>query len=203
MNVNGPIDGRKPMEPTDHDLEPDERIVLYSIGALRNTPLGSKVKLQKILFLVTEVFPEWDELLEYESHLLGPYSERVDNILEDLLALGLISRSKSNYILTREGLTVFNDLRPKPQLVKVLEDFKEFLNDLPDEQVLTFIYVFYPQYTSESARWEKLKKDRVRNAIAMLSRGKISFSKAAEVAGMGPDEFSALLERRGVRWREA
>ncbi len=191
------------MEPVTHNLESDERIVLYSIGALRNTPLRSKVKLQKLLFLVTEVFPEWDDLLEYESHLLGPYSEKVENILEDLITLGLVDRSKSTYLLTPVGRGVFDTLKPKPQLVEVLEDFKEFLNDMPDDQVLTFVYVFYPQYIGESARWEHLKKDRVKNAIAMLSRGKISFSKAAEVAGMSPGEFSDLLERRGVRWREA
>lgn len=191
------------MEPISQTLESDEKIVLYSIGALRNTPLRSKVKLQKLLFLVTEVFPEWNDLLEYESHLLGPYSERVDNILEDLIALGLVERFESTFRLTSDGQQIFVTIKPKSQIVEVMEDFKEFLNDLPDNQVLTFVYVFYPEYMGESARWEQLKKDRVKNAIAMLSRGKISFTKAAEVAGMGPEEFSALLERRGVRWREA
>lgn len=203
MNVNGPLTGRKTMEPAEPDLESDERIVLYSIGALRNTPLRGKVKLQKILFLVTEVFPEWDEFLEYDSHLLGPYSERVDNILEDLMALGLVARSKSSFTLTRAGCNIFRTLKPKLQFVKVLEDFKEFLNDLPDDQVLTFVYVFYPDYIGESARWKKLKKDRLKNAIAMLSRGKISFSKATQIADMNPDDFSALLERRGIKWRKA
>ncbi len=203
MNVDGPMTGRKSMELANPNLESDERIVLFSIGALRNTPLRSKVKLQKLLFLVTEVFPEWDEFLEYDSHLLGPYSERVDNILEDLVVLGLVGRSKSSYSLTKAGCNVFDNLNPKPQFIEVLEDFKEFLNDLPDDQILTFVYVFYPEYIGESARWENLKKDRVKNAIAMLSRGKISFSKAAQVAGMSPGEFSALLERRGIKWREA
>ena len=85
MNVDAPMTVRKAMEPEETNLESDEKIVLYSIGALRNTPLRGKVKLQKLLFLITEVFPEWDEFLEYDSHLLGPYSERVDNILEDLM----------------------------------------------------------------------------------------------------------------------
>ncbi len=203
MNVEGTMTGREAMVPEAADLESDERIVLYSIGALRNTPLRGKVKLQKLLFLVTEVFPEWDEFLEYDSHLLGPYSERVDNILEDLMTLGLVGKSRGSYKLTPAGCEVFRTLKPKPQFVQVLEDFKEFLNDLPEDQVLTFVYVFYPDYIGESAKWEELKRDRVKNAIAMLSRGKISFSKAAQVAGMAPEEFSILLEKRGIKWREA
>ena len=105
--------------------------------------------------------------------------------------------------LTPAGCYIYRSLKPKPQFVQVLEDFKEFLNDLPEDQVLTFVYVFYPDYIGESARWENLKEDRVRNSIAMLSRGKISFSKAAQVADMSPDDFSDLLEQRGIKWREA
>lgn len=184
-------------------MEPDEKILLYAIGALDNSPLRSKVRLQKLLFLLSKVFPEWDDLLEFESHLLGPYSERVDNILEDLIALDLVRKTGSSYSLTESGSRVFNTLKPKEQLVEVIEDYKDFLNDLTDEQVLTFVYVFYPEYIGESAKWDDLKGDRVKNAISMLLKGKVGFSKAAEVAGLSPGEFSTLLERRGVNWRMA
>jgi len=28
---------------------------------------------------------------------------------------------------------------------------------MPDDDVLTFIYVFYPDYTDESSKWDELK----------------------------------------------
>jgi hypothetical protein len=78
-----------------NDLNDEEKIVLYSIGALGSRPLKSKVKIQKLLYLFSTIFPDFGELLEYEPHLLGPYSEIVDNVLEDLLTLGLVQKKVS------------------------------------------------------------------------------------------------------------
>ena len=55
-------------------LNPEERIILYAVGAL-DKPLRSKVKLQKLLFLVSNVFDDISELMRFEPHFLGPYSE--------------------------------------------------------------------------------------------------------------------------------
>lgn len=183
------------------DLNDEEKIVLYSIGALDSRPLKSKVKIQKLLYLFSNVFSDFGDLLEYEPHLLGPYSEIVDNVLEDLLTLGFIQKEGNSYTLTIIGQTVFNSIKPKKELIDVMNDFKEFLHDLPDNEVLTFIYAFYPDYISESAKWDELKPNRIKVAVSLLKKEKISFSKASELAQMNPVGFERYLISNNIRWR--
>jgi len=182
------------------ELEPDQKLILYAIGAL-DEPLRSKVKLQKLFFLVTNVFKELDNLFEFEHHLLGPYCEEIDNITSELINLGFVYKKGSSFVLTDKGIEEFQPLKPKKELRKVICDFKDFLNDMPDDKILTFIYVFYPDYIDESSKWEKLKRDRTNTAIYLLMKNKISFSKAVKISGKPFSEFEDIARKRKVRWR--
>lgn len=183
------------------DLEEEEKLIIYALGAFKSRPLKSKIKLQKLIFLISNVFKEYKQLFEFEPHLFGPYSETLDAILDNLVKLGLIKKEKSEFSLTKKGLEVYKILKPKKELIQVIEDFKEFLHDLSDEEILTFIYVSYPQYISESAKWDELKKKRLKIAISLLQKGKISFNKAAEISGLNVEKFGEFLEKKKIRWR--
>ncbi|WP_050559665.1 hypothetical protein [Methanocaldococcus villosus] len=91
------------------ELEPEEKIILYALGALNNTPLNSKIKLHKLLFLVSNVFPQLNELLEFEEHFLGPYSEKINYILDDLISLGLVEKKVANTNLLKKVWKYIND----------------------------------------------------------------------------------------------
>jgi len=184
-----------------NDLEDQEKIVLSSLGALNNTPLRSKIKIQKLLFLTSNVFKEYKDLLEFEPHLFGPYSETLEYIVEDLQKLGLIEIDNSRYKLTNEGLKVYKQLKPKKDIMEVIEDFKEFLNNLSDEEILAFIYVSYPDYIKESVKWDQLKLNRVKIAISLLRKEKISFGKAVEISGLSVSEFEEELKKNNVKWK--
>ena len=181
-------------------LNDEDKVLLFAIGAL-GEPLRSKVKLQKLLFLVSNVFEDLGQLLDYEPHLLGPYSETVESVLEELVSAGLVSRSGSAYNLTVNGRALFHQLKPRKELVGTIEDFKQFINDLPDEEIMTFVYACYPKYIAESTKWDELKRSRKDYAANLLRRGKISFAKAAQIADMDQDSFAALIEKKGVCWR--
>ncbi len=185
-----------------NNLDDEEKIVLYSLGALNNTPLRSRIKIQKLLFLISNVFSEYKDLLEFEPHLFGPYSETLENILDDLIKLGLVVKKGVKYELTEKGKKLYAHLKPKKELIKVIEDFKEFLNDLPDDEILAFVYVTYPDYISESAKWDELKKDRVEIAISLLKKEKVSFGKAVEISGLTSQKFEKILEERGIKWKK-
>lgn len=182
-------------------LEDDENLIIYSIGALDNTPLRGKTKLQKLLFLISNVFCDIKEVFEFEPHLFGPYSEKIDHILDDLITLGIVYKNGNSYRLTEKGIQIYENLKPKKELVDVIDDFKDFLNDLSEDQMLVFIYIFYPKYVEESAVWDRLKKDRVKVAMSLLKKQKVSFSKAAEIAGLNINEFENLLKENRIRWR--
>lgn len=121
--------------------------------------------------------------------------------MEDLIKLGLIQQEGSRYSLTEQGKKLYICLKPKEDLIKVIEDFKEFLNDLTDDEVLIFIYVSYPSYIEESAKWEELKEKRIPTAISLLKKQKISFGKAVEISGLSGNDFETLLREKNVKWK--
>jgi len=182
-------------------LNDEEKLILFTIGSLDLAPIRSKIKIQKILFLISNVFKGFQNLLEFEPHLFGPYSETLDYVLESLIKLGLVKKEGSSYRLTDDGQELVGSLKPKPELINVINDFKSFLNDLSDDEILVFIYASYPQFISESVKWDELKPKRVSIAHSLLNKGKISFSKAAEIAGMSSVDFDKLLRDRGMAWR--
>ncbi len=183
------------------NLEEEEKIIIFSLGALDGSPLRSKIKLQKLLFLISNVFKNYEDLLEFEPHLFGPYSENIEYIVEDLIKLGLIEKEGIKYTLTNEGKKLYQCLKPKEELVNVIEDFKEFLNDLSDEEVLVFVYVTYPNYIEESAKWEELKQKRIPIAISLLKKQKISFGKAVEISGLSLGDFEELINEKKIKWK--
>ncbi len=183
-------------------LEDEEKIIIYSLGVLNNTPIRSRTKLQKLLFLTSNVFEDYQDLLDFEPHLYGPYSEPIDDILEDLIKLDLIVEERKQYKLTNLGNDLYNRLKPDGELKAVLEDFKLFLNDLTNDELLTFIYVTFPKYTSEAIKWNELKHDRTYYAKKLLKKHKVSFAKAAEIAGLTSMDFNLLVKKEGIKWRQ-
>ncbi len=183
------------------ELEGDQKLVLYAVGAL-DTPLKTKIKLQKLFFLVTNVFKDMDNLFKFEAHLFGPYSETLDELSEELISLGLIEKNNAEFSLTPLGLEEYHSLTPNNELKKVINDFKEFLNDMTDDEVLIFIYAFYDDYISESIKWDSLKKYRVETALHLLENDKISFSKAVELSGKKYSDFQKIAIENNIRWRK-
>ncbi len=182
-------------------LEDQEKILLYSIGSLGNTPIRNKTKLQKLLFLTSNVFNEYQDLLSFEPHLYGPYSEYVEDILDDLIKMELVSEERKQYKLTALGEELYKRLKPKEELITVLEDFKLFLNDLTNDELLAFVYVTYPKYTSEAVKWGELKENREYYALQLLKKKKVSFSKAVEISGLSSSELDVLTKKEGIKWR--
>jgi Uncharacterized conserved protein len=184
-----------------NNLEDEEKIILYSLGVLDNMPIKNKMKLQKLLFLVSNIFENYSDLLDFEPHLYGPYSENLDDILEDLIKMRLVESEGSQYKLSPLGKQLYDRLKPKKELITVLEDFKLFLNDLTNEELLTFIYVSYPEFTSEAVKWNKLKEKRVQYAVQLLKKQKISFAKAVEISGLDAFDFELLTKKEGIKWK--
>ncbi|GLI11558.1 hypothetical protein MARBORIA2_06480 [Methanobrevibacter arboriphilus] len=182
-------------------LEGDQKLLIYAVGSL-DTPLKSRIKLQKLFFLVSNVFEDINDAFRFEPHLFGPYSEILDETSEELIDLDLIKKNKNSpFLLTAKGKEEYEKLSPKKELKEVIDDFKNFLNDMSDDEVMTFIYAFYPDYISESTKWDKLKKKRSKIALNLLKKRKISFSKAVQLSELGYREFQDLANSEGIKWR--
>ena len=147
------------------------------------------------------MFKNLSDLFEYEEHLFGPYSENLNYVLEDLIKMGLIIQKGNSYELTQKGIEIFNHLSPNQNLVEVIKDFKEFLNNLSQNELLAFIYVSYPDYIGESVKWNEIKKKRVYYASQLLKNEKISFGKALQLSGLNIVDFQEYLKHNNIKWR--
>lgn len=195
--VNSPEDPHKIFI----EMDASQRIIVYCIGAL-GKPIEDKVEIQKILFLSMMALPDiFNGLYTFQKHKKGPYSEKIDEDVQVICNSGLIS---GHYFgLSYIGQSVYKEIEPrvKEPLKSTLLSNKEFASDLSDDELLTFIYAVFPEYTENSEVWDGLKKDRVKNATSLLKKGKITASCAAEIADMNYYEFEENLRKQKIRWK--
>lgn len=182
-------------------LDASQRVILFCLGSLHR-PLSEEVELQKLLFLSTVQLPDvFKDTFTFEKYRKGPYSERIN---EDLSVL-----SNSGYVgchdlgLTDAGYGLYDHIEKnvKEPLKSVLISNKEFVSKLTEDELLTFVYTVFPEYTENSVVWNDLKKDRLKNAISMVKKEAITASQAARVAGMSYFEFEEELKKRKIRWK--
>lgn len=189
------------MENIFYDLEDEEKLVLYCIGALDNEPIKSKIKFQKMLFLVSTVFEGYIDILDFEPYAYGPYSETADSVVEDLLKLGLVTTVASRgtqYKLSEKGIEVLNELNPKNALMHIISHFKKMVNNMTDTELLVLIYTSFPEYTKNSVVWDDIKNKRHDIATRLLKKGIIDFKKALNVSGMDEAEFLKFVESKNI-----
>lgn len=165
--------------------------ILNLLASLNNSPIKGKVLFQKEVFLIAKFDEEMWNDADYVPHFYGPYSEPVENSANNLIALGLIKEKDNAYLLTENGLKILQDFnKEKPNAIKeAIEDFKEFLNDLTNDELLLFIYVSYPEFAKESTVKEKVLSNRIKNAKSLYIKDKISLEKAAFLSGLSIENF--------------
>ena len=178
-----------------------EKLMLYTAGS-NTQELKSKVKMQKILFLVSEALPKaFGGELRFEAHKKGPYSQTVDDYLNALQDVGLIKLPSCT--LTEEGQAVVDDVVPREPLKGIVDSMKDVVVHLSEDELLLMIYNDYPEYRRNSEEWARIIDIRWDLAERMLSKHIVSVARAAELAGVPEQQFLDDLYKRRVRWRDA
>ena len=178
-----------------------EKLMLYAAGS-NDKELKSKVKMQKILFLVSEALPKaFGGELSFEAHKKGPYSQTVDDYLNALQDAGLMDLPSCT--LTDTGQAVADAVVPREPLREIVDSMKDVVVHLSEDEMLLMIYNDYPEYRRNSEEWARISAIRRSLAERMLSKHVVSVARAAELAGVPEDQFLDDLHRRGVRWRDA
>lgn len=183
------------------EMDVSQRLIIYCLGA-SNKPVENKVDIQKILFLTSKELPDlFGDIFTFQKYKKGPYSERIDEDVAVISNSGYISGGE--FGLSDEGYKLFKEIEKhvKEPLKSSIEDNKEFVYGLTEEELLTFIYVIFPEYTENSEVWDKIKHNRVNNAISLLKKEKITASQAAIIAGMNYYEFENYLNKLKIRWK--
>jgi len=180
-------------------MDPYEKLLIYAAAA-RGEELGSAIKMQRLMFFCRYALPDgYYEAMYFETQKNGPYSQVVDKGLHSLGDKNLIDLPSCS--LTEQGLEVSHYAVPDEPVKSVVDNYKKFICDLNEDELLALIYASFPGYQSNSDIWDSIKKNRIGIATSLMRKRAVSFSKAAEISGMDPDEFEGLLIEENVRWR--
>jgi len=182
-------------------LSPLQALILLLLDANKGEPVKGKVWLQKEMFLLVHNTGK-DEMIQgaqFEPHHYGPYSETIDAELDILRMMGLIEINRRRS-LKPMGRRLASKLRKivSPEFLELVEEIKGNLNDLSEDELLAYIYFTFPNMTTESRVLERIKRKREGLAVSLYRKGKVSLSKAAQIAGMSVRDFIELLRKRRI-----
>lgn len=170
---------------TSPEVEVDDLIVLL-LGAPSKAPalrdrMDGVTRLEKLIFLLKQETPIGEQLTEdpeFEAHNFGPFSAKVYQAVEVLVAAGLLQDSAElapstedsweteevvgtaqanpyatrNFKLTERGRRYYAALiRELPNGTEsTLTDFKGRFGTRPLRQLIRYVYKKYPEYTEKS-----------------------------------------------------
>lgn len=179
------------------DLTDLDLAILQLLHADRNEPLKGKVAFQKEMFLIADYIENIRRQAEFIPHIFGAYSEAAENEMGNLRSLGLVKEKDHEYRITPNGVSALNKAKPafSQEQIEAIQDYKKFLNDLSEDEILLFVYVSYPDFKEESAVYERIIKKRIPTAISLYKKGKVGLEKAAFLAGLPIEKF--LDQARG------
>ena len=153
---------------------------------------------QKELYLISRVITELAEEAEFESDLMGPYSELADEQTDRLRRENVIDSEQKQ--LTRRGQKIVGKIESEfsPDTAKFIGEIKDFLNDLSKDELLGFIYYSYPDMRVDSLEFKRISTKREEIAVSLFRKNKISLGKAALISGLSQEEVIDLLQSKGV-----
>ncbi len=175
------------------DFDLVQRYILALLASHDRVRIPGKLWLQKELFLISKLRVRLAEEAEFVPYLRGPYSEIADDALEDLKRVGLVDFNKygGDIRLTPEGAKVAGELQRSlpPEVKTEVDDTKEFLNSVSEDELLVFTYFSYPAMVTGSVVKDRAAKVRVARAVSLYEKEKVSLEKAAELAGLSLAQF--------------
>jgi predicted HTH domain antitoxin len=174
-------------------LDSLQKCIVAVLGAKHQDEVPGKLWLQKEIYVLSRTSPKLAEAADYAPYLQGPWSENVEAALEDLQPIGLVKFDSygRDIQLTDMGHRVFSKLASQmPEHVREhVEEVKEFLNDMTEEELLVFTYYTYKDMIQESVKLRKAIEHRREAAESLYRKDKVSLEKAAELAGMRISDF--------------
>jgi hypothetical protein len=172
----------------------------YILALLHET--GGYLKRAKLhvgLYILSRRVEELGGALEFYVETVGPRSLQVAEELVRLEAQGAVLLHRRSVEL-RDAEAARESLEKLPPSHReAVEDVARLLKLASDDEVLLYAYVLHGGGAEWGAVAWRLELLRVDLAISLLSKGAVSLSLAARLAGMPPAEFAEELKRRGAK----
>lgn len=171
------------------DLQKIMVVLFYSNDEdpiIGKTNFDKELKFQKEVFLISKNLSDIGKESSYEADYYGPYSETVAEEFKGLALDEVVQDNQTSIKLLPLGREIAKELvkNYNKKVLDIVSDFKKLLNNMSQEEILTLIYTSFPDYTEESVVKENVMKNRVKIAIQLYKKGKISLERASEVSGL-------------------
>ncbi len=173
---------------------------LILLANANNEPIKGRLKLQKMMFLLSDKIEEIKNQSSYDADNYGPYSEIVNEETQYLEQIGVLSSSPSEITLTKDGKEIANELLKKENknIVNALNEYKKFLNDLSSKELLAYVYLAYPDMTEESIEYANLKPNMENYILSLVKKQKISAQRAAELLNKPQEHIIKKMKEKGI-----
>lgn len=154
------------------DLSPLSVAILELLKEKDKKPVKGNVAFQKEMFLIANYIDKVNERAEFIPHILGPYSEASEVSIDNLVSMGLVEKKGQylqNYSIGYQSVGAEAGYLSSEEKESIA-DFKEFISNLTNDEILLFIYASYPDYTIESTEYRRIMKSRVKNSISIYKK---------------------------------
>ena len=184
------------------DADAVQKFIVLLADAGDGEPVRGRAKLQKMMFMASKTARELGEEAGFEPGDYGPYSEAVDGELDHLLSIGVLDAADGSISATPTGRRIAEELSKASDAntVTMLRSTKELLNDLPPREASGYVYAAYPETTSESVEYEKIKPHLESILLNLIRKGKISSGHAAELLGKPLHYVLGMKKEAGIAY---
>ena len=168
-----------------------ERYIILLLG-VREHPIPTATHLQKELFALTRANPKMADLISFDKHYLGPFSDDVKSIsLNPIYNRDAYIMDEYNRLyLTDRGKAVFDELVSEnsknsrfQELLAMMTMVRDLYDDLTVDEVLFLVYITYGEYTERSTRADDLLSPPMRRRLSrsLLEKGAITSERYEEL----------------------
>ena len=156
-------------------------------------PVYGRKKLQFIMYMLGDPYPEIREWCNYTIQDDGPYSKILDDTLENLVQLDLLVERDDTIQLTKQSTEYAKIIADEKggilevqnifdiKMPYVFSEHKDIVNDVTLPEMLSFMYCEYPEMRQGSKTYEKLKPDIEEHIFSLLAKEKFSSGKTGEL----------------------
>jgi len=177
-----------------------EKIILVLLYLNRNNQKIDKLRLTKMIFLISYDIKELREELDFKIYKTEIYDQNINDILDGLKQDGFIKIKNKYIMLTEKGIEVaekiFKEFSKKE--IDILEEVLDLFNGTTDDEILAVFYFKVPGFSELSGPLPKIIKNRKKLAISLYKKGKISIGAASEIAGMNIKDFMEMLKKKNM-----
>ena len=179
-----------------------QKYLILLADASGGTPIRGRTRLQKMMFMASKVRDELDRESCFGPDNYGPYSEVVNEEMEYLASIGVLLTANRRIGITRLGRRIAREMSKacSENTLLMIRNVKRFLNDMTTRELLGYIYAAYPETTSESAEYERIRPQIEGIMVALIRKEKITSGHAAELLGKPRHYVIGLMKEAGIAY---